>query len=117
LDESSPLLTDNAKTLINKNGGDHWPDQLNNYKSIQESIIDFQLITVQLKGMSQVTASPVYAEMEYNFKDIYIGWQFTGLLYRFKDIYRKYKIVVDKSLIHDIAPQRGGRHEPIHDGD
>ena len=44
LDESSPLLKDNEKILIKKNGCDHWPDQLNNYKSMQESVIDFQLI-------------------------------------------------------------------------
>lgn len=115
LDETSPLLKDHVKVHIKKNGGDTWPDELDSYESIQDSIIDFQLITVQLQGMSQVTASPVYAEMEYNIKDIYIGWQFTGLLYHTKDIYGKHKIVVDNSIMHDITPQRGGRHQPIHD--
>ena len=44
LDETSPLLKDHVKVHIKKNGGDTWPDELDSYESIQDSIIDFQLI-------------------------------------------------------------------------
>ena len=89
--------------------------------------------------MSQVTASPVYAEMiydnkvgmmliiilysqhgiihSYTLKSIYIGWQFTGLLYCVDSKNGEPKLLVDKNLVHDIAPQRGGGHEPISERD
>ena len=51
-------------------------------------------------------------------KSIYIGWQFTGLLYCVDSKNNEApNVLVDKNLVHDIAPQRGGGNESIEEND
>ena len=74
----------------------------NNYESVRESI-QFNQILVSLNGVSNVSASDVYAQKIYDFVDINIGYQFVNLLYKDSDGTLK----VDTDLINDVRQQRG----------
>lgn len=56
----------------------------------------------------------VFAEKRYTFEDVYIGWEFAGLLY-LKESQRskEKKVMVDMTLMHDIVPQHGDISEPF----
>jgi hypothetical protein len=60
LDEHSPIVKPRTRRLIRKNGG-YWPQKLNNYKSIRESL-QFNQILVSMNGVSNISASDVYAQ-------------------------------------------------------
>ena len=101
LDEYSPILKPRVRRLIKRNGG-HWPEKLNSYSGVRESI-QFNQILVSLNGVSNVSASDVYAQKIYDFVDINIGYQFVNLLYKDSDGSLK----VDTDLINDVRQQRG----------
>ena len=106
LDESSPLLTNRTRRAIKKCGG-FWPENLNNYKGVQESLA-FNQILVSLNGVSNVSASDVYAQKIYDHVDVNVGYEFVNLLYRDGDMLK-----VDTDLINDVKEQNGGGGEPL----
>jgi len=106
LDESSPVLTQRVRKLIRRNGG-FWPEHYNSYEGVHESLA-FGQILVSLNGVSNVSASDVYAQKIYDFVDVNVGYQFVNLLYRDGDVLK-----VDTDLINDVYEQNGGGGEPL----
>ena len=107
LDETSPILKPRVRRQIRRNGG-YWPEKLNGWQAIRESL-QFNQILVSLNGVSNVSASDVYAQKIYDFVDINVGYQFVNLLYRDTDGALK----VDTDLINDVREQSGGGGEPL----
>jgi hypothetical protein len=107
LDEHSPILKPRVRKMIKKNGG-RWPERLNNYTTIRDSL-RFNQILVSLNGVSNVSASNVYAQKIYDFVDVNIGYQFVNILYRDNDG----NLGVDIDLINDVREQVGGGGEPL----
>jgi hypothetical protein len=64
---------------------------------------------VSLNGVSNVSASDVYAQKIYDFVDINVGYQFVNILYKDTDGTLK----VDTDLINDVREQEGGGGEPL----
>lgn len=60
LDENSPIVKPRVRRQIRKSGGS-WPDRLNSHAAIRESL-KFNQILVSLNGVSNVSASDVYAQ-------------------------------------------------------
>lgn len=83
LDEHSPIVKPRVRRLIRKNGG-FWPTKLNKHEAVRNSL-KFNQILVSLNGVSNVSASDVYAQKIYDFVDINIGYQFVNILYREAD--------------------------------
>jgi len=83
LNEHSPIIVPRIRRQIRKNGG-AWPDRLNTHEAIRESI-KFNQILVSLNGVSNISASDVYAQKIYDFVDINVGYQFVNILYRNSD--------------------------------
>jgi hypothetical protein len=106
LDENSPILKRKARRSIRKCGG-YWPENLNSYQGVHESLA-FNQILVSLNGVSNVSASDVYAQKIYDFVDVNVGYQFVNLLYRDGDVLK-----VDTDLINDVKEQNGGGGEPL----
>lgn len=107
LDEHSPIMKARVRRQIRKNGG-NWPERLNNYSAIRDSL-QFNQILVSLNGVSNISASDVYAQKIYDFVDINIGYQFVNILYRDNDG----SLGVDLDLINDVREQNGGGGEPL----
>lgn len=110
LDETSPILTPKARRQIRRNGG-YWPESLNHHDAVRNSI-QFNQILVSLTGVSNVSASDVYAQKIYDFVDINVGYQFVNILYRDGDV-KDGVLKVDKDLINDVREQNGGGGEPL----
>jgi len=111
LDEDSPIVRPRVKRLIRKNHG-YWPERFNNYTAVRESLL-FNQILVSLNGVSNLSASAVYAQKIYDFVDMNVGYQFVNMLY--KDVEGTLK--VDTDLINDVRQQHGGGGEPLILGD
>ena len=107
LDEYSPVLKPRVRRLIKRNGG-RWPERLNSYVGIRDSL-QFNQILVSLNGVSNISASEVYAQRIYDYVDINCGYQFVNLLYRDADG----NLGVDIDLINDVREQNGGGGEPL----
>ena len=107
LDEDSPILKPRIRRHIRRNDG-FWPARFNNYAAIRESL-NFNQILVSLNGVSNVSASDVYAQKIYDFVDVNIGYQFVNLLYRESDG----SLGVDTDLVNDVREQNGGGGEPL----
>ena len=107
LDEESPIVKPRMRRAIKRNGG-YWPNRHNNYAAIRDSL-QFNQILVSLNGVSNVSASDVYAQKIYDFVDVNIGYQFVNLLYREGDG----KLGVDTDLVNDVREQNGGGGEPL----
>eukprot|EP00548_Thalassiothrix_antarctica_P000651 CAMPEP_0194141542 /NCGR_PEP_ID=MMETSP0152-20130528/10945_1 /TAXON_ID=1049557 /ORGANISM="Thalassiothrix antarctica, Strain L6-D1" /LENGTH=384 /DNA_ID=CAMNT_0038840197 /DNA_START=492 /DNA_END=1646 /DNA_ORIENTATION=- len=106
LDDNSPVLTQKVRKLIRRNGG-YWPENYNSYEGVHESLA-FGQILVSLNGVSNVSASDVYAQKIYDFVDVNVGYQFVNLLYRDIDVLK-----VNTDLINDVKEQNGGGGEPL----
>lgn len=106
LDDQSPLLKKKTRRAIRKCGG-YWPEQLNSYQGIKESLA-FSQILVSLNGVSNISASDVYAQKIYDHGDVNIGYEFVNLLYRDGN-----DLKVDIDLINDVREQHGGGGEPL----
>jgi hypothetical protein len=111
LDDTSPILKPSVRRRIRRNNG-YWPAKLNKYTDIRDSL-QFNQILVSLNGVSNVSASDVYAQKIYDFVDINVGYQFVNILYRDMDGALK----VDTDLINDVREQNGGGGEPLVLGD
>ena len=108
LDETSPILKPRVRRQIRRNGG-FWPERLNNYQAVRESL-QFNQILVSLNGVSNVSASDVYAQKIYDFVDINVGYQFVNVLYKDES---NDTLKVDTELINDVREQKGGGGEPL----
>ena len=136
LDEHSPIVTPRVRRQIRKNGG-AWPDRLNTHEAIRESL-KFNQILVSLNGVSNVSASDVYAQKIYDFVDINVGYQFVNILYRDSDgtlgvdvrneismclliVAMRHMLTLSNytflssqtDLINDVREQNGGGGEPL----
>lgn len=60
LDEHSPILSFKVRHQVRRNDGS-WPDKLNNATAIRKSL-QFNQILVSLTGISNISASEVYAQ-------------------------------------------------------
>lgn len=83
LDETSPIVKPRVRRQIRRNGGT-WPDSLCTWNAIRDSL-QFNQILVSLNGVSNVSASDVYAQKIYDFVDINVGYQFVNVLYKDTD--------------------------------
>jgi hypothetical protein len=108
LDENSPILKEKVRRQIHRNGG-FWPERLNNYKAVRESL-HFNQILVSLNGVSNVSACDVYSQKIYDFVDINVGYQFVNVLYKDES---NGTLKVDTDLINDVREQNGGGGEPL----
>eukprot|EP00978_Attheya_sp_CCMP212_P019507 scaffold54819_cov62-Attheya_sp.AAC.1 len=108
LDETSPLLTNKARKMVRQNKGCGWPDELNNYNAVRESI-QFNKILVFMSGTSNASASSVYAQTTYGSIDLNVGYKFANALYRTE----QGRIRVDTTLVNDVLEQNGGGGEPF----
>jgi len=107
LDDTSPIVKPKVRRQIQRNNG-YWPERLNNYQKVRESL-QFNQILVSLNGVSNVSASDVYAQKIYDYVDINVGYQFVNILYKDADGNLK----VDTDLINDVREQKGGGGEPL----
>lgn len=107
LDDTSPILKPKVRRQIRRNQG-YWPERLNSYEGVRSSL-QFNQILVSLNGVSNVSASDVYAQKIYDFVDINVGYQFVNILYKDTDGMLK----VDTDLINDVREQHGGGGEPL----
>jgi hypothetical protein len=110
LDENSPILKHRVRRLIRNNDG-FWPERLNSHQDIRGSL-RFNQILVSLNGVSNVSASDVYAQKIYDFVDINVGYQFVNILYKDGD---DGTLGVDTDLLNDVREQQGGGGEPLFD--
>lgn len=108
IDESSPLLSDEARLLIEKNNG-VWPTELNNLTSIRKHV-SFNNLIVRFKGTSQATGSTVYGFKVYKFSAVNIGYEFAPLI---QFVEKNEKVTIDKTLLNSIKVQSGGGDEPL----
>jgi hypothetical protein len=83
LDETSPILKPRVRRQIRRHGGS-WPERLCTWNAIRDSL-QFNQILVSLNGVSNVSASDVYAQKIYDFVDINVGYQFVNILYKDTD--------------------------------
>lgn len=107
LDDTSPILKPKVRRQIRRNNG-YWPERLNSHEAVRDSL-QFNQILVSLNGVSNVSASDVYAQKIYDFVDINVGYQFVNILYKDTDGTLK----VDTDLINDVREQEGGGGEPL----
>mmetsp|Transcript_18316 Transcript_18316/g.22717 ORF Transcript_18316/g.22717 Transcript_18316/m.22717 type:complete len:517 (+) Transcript_18316:109-1659(+) len=107
LNENSPLLSPYTRKAIKLNDG-FWPNHLNDYKSIRNEI-SFKQVAVSLSGVSNWSASSVYANKIYDYLDVNIGYQFASVLYKDEND----MTLVDTNLIDDVFEQDGGGGEPL----
>lgn len=106
LDETSPILKPKVRRQIRRNQG-YWPSSLNSYEAVRNSL-QFNQILVSLNGVSNVSASDVYAQKIYDFVDVSVGYQFVNCFYKDAD-----GLKVDIDLINDVHEQQGGGGEPL----
>jgi Ion channel len=107
LDETSPLVSHEARCRIKENNG-YWPEEFNNWQSIREHV-NFLEIIVSLSGTMNVSGSTVYGLKVYDYVDMNVGYTFATLFT--KDAHGK--MIVDKVLLNDVRAQAGGGEEPL----
>eukprot|EP00588_Corethron_pennatum_P010771 CAMPEP_0194280822 /NCGR_PEP_ID=MMETSP0169-20130528/18941_1 /TAXON_ID=218684 /ORGANISM="Corethron pennatum, Strain L29A3" /LENGTH=165 /DNA_ID=CAMNT_0039025691 /DNA_START=662 /DNA_END=1159 /DNA_ORIENTATION=+ len=98
LDLDSPLLTNAVKREIRKNGGE-WPST----RSAGSDIIkDFEHIVISCNGISNMSASTVFAQKVYKPANICNGFKFADM-----NVIRGGKIEADLGLINDVLEDKG----------
>lgn len=107
LDENSPLLTPAARKRVKLNGG-FWPKDMNNCKSIKNSI-HFRHILVCINGTSNANAASVYARKVYDRVDVTVGYRFVPMIHHTDDG----ELKTDPYLLNVVYPQRGGGAEDV----
>lgn len=111
LDSSSPLLSMEAKAMIDDNNG-YWPESLNSFEKVRDHI-HFHEIMVSLTGTANVSGSTVYKQKVYSCADMNIGYTFATVLHQDA----KGRLRVDERLLNDVREQNGGGGEPFVDVD
>jgi hypothetical protein len=107
LDHDSPLLTHDAKTLIQIHGG-RWPAELNNAAAVR-ACVRFDQILVSLSGTSNADANTVYAQKIYDYSNVVVGYRFCNMVYREIDG----SLGLDRQLLNDVLEQTGGGGEEL----
>ena len=108
LDEYSPLLKVGPKLMLQANDG-YWPHELNDAKSVRESI-HFDEIIIRLTGLSNADANTVFSHTVYDFSDLRVGYQFSHMLYRSVD---DGSLRANTSLLSSVVEQEGGGGEVL----
>lgn len=108
LDEYSPLLKVGPKLMIQANGG-YWPHEMNDAKSVRESI-HFDEIIIRLTGLSNADANTVFSHTVYDFNDLRVGYQFSHMLYR---SVADGSLRANASLLSSVIEQEGGGGEVL----
>lgn len=111
LNDSSPLLTIEARRAITENSG-FWPKSLCNYHAMRDNILFDQLI-VNINGTSNISASQVFAQKIYNLEDISVGYKFATLFYHNRETDT---LMLDLNGINSVYEQDGDGGEPLRDG-
>jgi len=138
LNAESPLLKREIRDMIVKDGG-KWDKDFNTWEEIRDCLNEFISLRITLSGTSAVSASDVYGEHVYEFDDVCVGWRFANMVYekregKRKTLWRRFgfgrslredelenhettdtRTKIDADLLHDIVPQPGGDHEPLHE--
>jgi len=109
LDGTSPLLTNVARQMINANGGS-WPENWFASPIKIRKKLDFQGLVVTVSGLSNVSASSVYAYKRYKFEDVIIGFDFAPLVYENE---HTGKLEVDLGLVNDVQEQQKGHGDDL----
>lgn len=109
LDESSPLLSLEARNMVAENNG-YWPEELNDAAEVRKHL-HFREIIVNFSGTANVSGSSVYAQKVYDYVDVNVGYSFASVL-RLSDTG---KLLVDMALINDVREQKGGGGEVFTD--
>eukprot|EP00980_Cylindrotheca_fusiformis_P017948 scaffold5703_cov132-Cylindrotheca_fusiformis.AAC.7 len=107
LDQDSPLLSNDAKALIQIHGG-RWPAELNSAAAVRASV-HFDQILVSLSGTSNADANTVYGQKIYDYSDLVVGYRFCNMMYREPDG----SLGVDRHLLNDVQEQSGGGGEEL----
>ena len=107
LNETSPLLSGFARTLISENNG-YWPVELNSHEKVRENI-DFHELIISFSGTANATGSSVYQQTIYKLSDLAVGYTFANVLITNVDGVLK----VADDLISDVVEQKGGGGEPL----
>jgi hypothetical protein len=110
LDATTPLLSTEARDMINANGG-FWPTELNDYKEVRKHL-KFNEMMVTLSGTDHITGNTVYSHKAYDYVDVNIGWRFANALVVDP---KTQALGVDLSLMNDVLEQHGGGAEPFTD--
>jgi hypothetical protein len=108
LDENSPILKVSTKLMIQANDG-YWPHELNDAKSVRDSI-HFDELIIRMTGLSNADANTVFTHTIYDFHDLRVGYQFTHMLYRSTN---DGSLQADTSLLSKIIEQDGGGGEVL----
>ena len=108
LNESSPILTIEARRAIKKNRG-YWPQSLCSHTALRQNILFDQMI-VNLNGISNISANQVYAQKIYHLKDVSIGYKFTTVVYQNRETGG---LMLDINGINSVNEQDGGGGESL----
>ncbi|KAL7528292.1 hypothetical protein ACHAXR_004906 [Thalassiosira sp. AJA248-18] len=108
LDENSPLLTPDARKMVQLANG-YWPAHMNNHQSIKRSL-QFRHILVCIRGTANANAAPVYAQKVYDLVDVNVGYRFVPLNYHTDD-----GLKTDPYLLNAVYQQRGGGAEAFNE--
>ncbi len=100
LDGKSPLVSVQARGMINNNEG-YWPEELNNPESVREHL-RFSSVIITMTGISNVSAESVQISKRYYHHDVVIGYNFAPLLFKSEGSDR---LKVDMSLVNDVVEQ------------
>lgn len=106
MDETSPLLSVQARRLIAESDG-YWPESLNSYEAVREHV-RFNDIIVSLSGTANASGNTVYAQKIYNYDCVNVGYTFANVLTKEQGL-----LIVDAELLNDVKEQIGGGAEPL----
>lgn len=110
LNEKSTLLSNHVRKRILINNG-NWPNELNNYSSIQNNL-NFHEIMVSLQGIDHISGNTQYSQKTYDFVDVNVGWRFAEMLVEDD---KTQSLGVNLEVINDVREQHGGEAEPLTD--
>lgn len=100
LNAHSPLVSVYARREIELNDG-HWPEELNNPKSVREHV-RFSSLIITMTGISNISAESVQISKRYYKHDILVGYTFAPLLFTKEG---SEMLSVDMSLVNDVVEQ------------
>jgi len=108
LNADSPLITIETRKMIQRNHG-RWSSTYDSYQKIRDTL-HFSQINVSLQGVSDTSKSTVYAQTNYDFEEVMVGYKFLDMTFQDPDTKNYF---VDFSLINCLTEQVGGGCEPL----